>query len=79
MVSDKSGVDSGFPPVNLRKVKKLACVTRQIGSYGSRWAYMCMLHIREVCSLHKGWAIAFPCISILFPINYSLSSEHLTL
>ena len=26
MVSDKSGVDSGFPPVNLRKVAKLTCV-----------------------------------------------------
>ena len=34
MVSDKSGVDSGFPPVNLRKVTKLDCITRQIGSDG---------------------------------------------
>lgn len=35
MVSDKSGVDSGFPLVNLRKVAKLLCVTRQIGADGS--------------------------------------------
>jgi len=59
MVSDKSGVDNGFPPVNMRKVTKLTCVTRQIGSDGSRWTY-----ISEVCGLHKGCAIAFPCISM---------------
>ena len=70
MVSDKAGVDSGFPPVNLRKVAKLARFTRQIGSDGSRWTC-----IREVCGFHRGWAIAFPCTSISFPIKSSLPSD----
>lgn len=50
MVSDKSGVDSGFPPVNLRKVAKLACITRQNGSDGSRWTYICIFVKCAVCT-----------------------------
>ena len=70
MVSDSAGVDSGFPPVNLRKVAKLARITRQNGSGSSRWAY-----IHVVCDLHRGWAIAYPCTFVSFPINSSLSSD----